>query len=62
MLTSHWSFVQATDADGPLQGGGKVFYNIQSINTDATVFQVRYYFLKCNPPTGKIRDKVQGAL
>ena len=33
---------QATDADGPLQGGGKVFYNIQSINTDATVFQVKH--------------------
>ena len=34
-------FIKATDADGPLQGAGKVFYNIQSINTDATVFQVK---------------------
>ena len=34
-------YIRATDSDGPLQGGGKVFYNIQSINTDATVFQVR---------------------
>ena len=34
-------YIRATDSDGPLQGGGKVFYTIQSINTDATVFQVR---------------------
>jgi len=33
-------FIKATDADGPLQGGGKVFYTIKSINTDATVFQI----------------------
>lgn len=33
-------FVLATDADGPLQGGGKVFYTIASINTDATVFEI----------------------
>ena len=40
--------IKATDADGPLQGDGKVFYTIQSINTDATVFQVEYrsLFLK----------------
>jgi len=33
-------FIKATDSDGPLQGGGKVFYTIKSINTDATVFQI----------------------
>jgi len=33
-------FIRATDKDGPLQGGGKVFYAINSINTDATVFQI----------------------
>lgn len=33
-------FIKATDADGPLQGGGKVFYTIKTINTDATVFQI----------------------
>ena len=30
--------IRATDRDGPLQGGGKVFYDINSINTDANVF------------------------
>ena len=37
-------YLKATDTDGPLQGGGKVFYTIQSINTDATVFQVSLTF------------------
>ena len=32
--------LRATDRDGPLQGGGTVFYSLQSINTDAPVFQV----------------------
>ena len=32
--------VRTTDRDGPLQGGGTVFYSLQSINTDAPVFQV----------------------
>ena len=32
--------VSATDADGPTQGGGKIFYAIHSINTDATVFDI----------------------
>ena len=41
MESQEWmEMKQATDADGPLQGGGKVFYNIQSINTDATVFEM----------------------
>ena len=39
-------FIKATDSDGPLQGGGKVFYTIESINTDATVFQVKITHLK----------------
>ena len=42
-------YIRAVDEDrGPAQGGGKVFYQIQSINTDATVFQVEYrsLFLK----------------
>ena len=35
-------YIWAVDEDrGPVQGGGKVFYQIQPINTDATVFQVR---------------------
>ena len=34
--------IKATDSDGPLQGGGKVSYNIASINTDVPVFQVKY--------------------
>ena len=33
-------FIRATDRDGPMQGGGKVFYAINSINTDATVFEI----------------------
>ena len=40
-------FIRATDRDGPLQGGGKVFYAINSINTDATVFEI-------DPMTGEI--------
>ena len=32
--------VRTTDRDGPLQGGGTVFYSLQSINTDAPVFKV----------------------
>ena len=40
-------FIKATDKDGALQGDGKVFYNIQSINTDAVVFQV-------DPMTGEM--------
>jgi hypothetical protein len=31
---------QATDADGPDQGGGKIFYSIQSSNIDRDVFFV----------------------
>ncbi len=34
------SLVQATDSDGPAQGGGKIFYSLHSVNTDATVFGV----------------------
>ena len=33
-------FVKATDADGPTQGGGKIFYAIHSINTEQTVFDI----------------------
>ena len=41
-------YIRAVDEDrGPAQGGGKVFYQIQSINTDATVFQV-------DPVTGEL--------
>ena len=40
-------FIRATDKDGPMQGGGKVFYSINSINTDATVFEI-------DPMTGEI--------
>ena len=32
--------IKATDLDGPNQGGGKVYYEIKSINTDATAFQI----------------------
>jgi hypothetical protein len=39
--------VEATDADGPSQGGGKIFYAIHSINTDETVFTIE-------PITGEI--------
>jgi hypothetical protein len=31
---------KATDADGPDQGGGKIFYSIQSSNTDNDIFFV----------------------
>ncbi|KDR10809.1 Cadherin-23 [Zootermopsis nevadensis] len=33
-------FVRAIDADGPDQGGGKIFYSIQSSNVDRDVFFV----------------------
>jgi len=39
--------VRTTDRDGPLQGGGTVFYSLQSINTDAPVFKV-------DPMTGEV--------
>ncbi len=39
--------VQAEDADGPSQGGGKLFYAIHSINTDRTIFSI-------DPVTGEI--------
>ena len=39
--------VKAKDVDGPTQGGGKVFYSIKSVNTDATVFGI-------DPVTGEI--------
>ena len=32
--------IKATDLDGPNQGGGKVYYEIKSINTDATAFTI----------------------
>ena len=39
--------VKATDADGPSQGGGVVYYSIKSVNTDATVFEI-------DPVTGEL--------
>ena len=40
-------FCQATDSDGPTQGGGRIFYSIHSINTERTVFSI-------DPVTGEI--------
>ena len=40
-------FRQATDSDGPTQGGGRIFYSIHSINTERTVFSI-------DPVTGEI--------
>ncbi len=42
--------VAATDADGPAQGGGKVFYSLHSVNTDATAFDV-------DPTTGEVSEE-----
>ena len=39
--------IKAVDRDGPLQGDGKVFYTIKSINTDAVVFEL-------DPITGQL--------
>ncbi len=39
--------VKATDNDGPNQGGGKIFYSIKSVNTDATLFGI-------DPVTGEM--------
>ena len=39
--------IKAVDRDGPLQGGGKVFYSRKSINTDAVVFDL-------DPITGEL--------
>ncbi len=57
--------VAATDADGPAQGGGKVFYSLHSVNTDATAFDVdpttgevsaeeKFLFLPFSPPVRAI--------
>lgn len=32
--------IQARDIDGPAQGGGKIFYDIHSINSESTVFKI----------------------
>ena len=40
--------VRTTDRDGPLQGGGTVFYSLQSINTDAPVFKVSEAIIRNN--------------
>jgi hypothetical protein len=42
---------QATDADGPDQGGGKIFYSIQSSNVDRDVFFVE-------PVSGEVKMNV----
>ena len=39
--------LKATDKDGPLQGDGRVFYSIKSINTDSVVFEM-------DPQTGEL--------
>ena len=32
--------LQATDSDGPTQGGGRIFYSIHSINTERTAVSI----------------------
>ena len=45
--TSFHHPLQATDSDGPTQGGGRIFYSVHSINTERTVFSI-------DPVTGEI--------
>ncbi|KAJ9597158.1 hypothetical protein L9F63_026951, partial [Diploptera punctata] len=44
-------FVRATDIDGPNQGGGKIFYSIQSSNVDKDVFFVE-------PVSGEVKMNI----
>ncbi|PNF39070.1 hypothetical protein B7P43_G04343 [Cryptotermes secundus] len=44
-------FVRATDADGPDQGGGKIFYSIQTSNVDSDIFFVE-------PVSGEVKMNV----
>lgn len=43
--------LQATDADGPDQGGGKIFYSIQTSNVDSDIFFVE-------PVSGEVKMNV----